>query len=130
MAELKLKTGAVKYIIKDEFGDEIGVIKFNPCDIDIARRYKQVSESFKALEIPENPSEEDIFRITDEIKSSFDYLLHTDTSHTIFSVTNPLTPTGDGFYFVSVMGEINRIIDKELDKRAKKMDAALKDINE
>lgn len=117
---LSVDTGSVLINIEDK-GDIIGQFRFNPADIDIAKRYKKVIDSMNKIEISENSSDEEIFKATDEIKNQFDYLLNYNVSGEIFKKANPLTPTANGdFYCENVLDGIREIIEKTTEERLEK----------
>lgn len=130
MSEIKVTTGAVKYTFKDEFDDEIGVLKFNPGDMNILRRYEDVQKWFGKLEIKNDMTQDDFFELTDNMKKQLDYLLNTDTAE-VFKVCNPLTPTGEGkVFFLNVLEVIENLIRKSMETKMDKYNAAIKDIVE
>lgn len=125
---LHVDTGSKLYNIDDK-GEIIGQFRFNPSDLDIARRYDQVIEKLNTISVSEKPSEEEVFAITDEIKVQFDYLLNYSVSEQIFAKANPFTPLTNGdFYFENVIEGIRNIIEQEtnqrLEKRLKKIKKA------
>lgn len=118
---LTLKTGDVNYAIRNEYGEEIGTIRFNPADMDIMRRCDEVERWFKNIDIPEEPTIDDFFNLTDKIKAQFDFLLNRNVSGEVFKICNPLTLTADGTYFYSnVLEAVMQIIaDTVKERRAK-----------
>lgn len=118
---LSITTGDVNYAIKNEFGEEIGSIRFNPADIDIVRRCEAVEQWFRNFSIPSEPSLDDVYHATDKIKMQFDYMLNRNVSGEIFKVCNPLTVLADGSYFyVGVLDAIISIIAKVMRERTEK----------
>ena len=88
---LSVDTGSVLVDIEDK-GEAIGRFRFNPADIDIVKRYKNVVDALNSIKLSDDPTEEEIFSVTDEIKKQFDYLLNYNVSDEIFKKANPLTP--------------------------------------
>lgn len=130
MPTLTINTGDVTYQIVNEVGEEIGVIRFNPADVDIVKRFEQMQENLRALKFPEKFTVESLYEFTDRIKEQFDFLLNRKVSGEIFKVCNPLTVMADGGYFYAgVMESITEIITTEIKKRreqsAKKIDDAV-----
>lgn len=118
---LTLNTGDVNYAIRNEYGEEIGSIRFNPADMDIMRRCDQVEQWFKELEIPDEPTIDDFFALTDKIKAQFDFLLNRNVSGEVFKVCNPLTLTADGsYYYTNVLDAVMQIIAETVKERRAK----------
>lgn len=118
---INLTTGDVNYAIKNEYGEEIGAIRFNPSDIDIVRRCESVEKWFRDIKIPDEPTIDDVYHLTDKIKMQFDYMLNRNVSGEIFKVCNPLTILADGSYFyVGVLNVIVDIVGKTMRERTAK----------
>ena len=131
--KLTLTTGDIRYQLVNEYGENIGVLQFNPVDIDILNRFDKVQEHFMTLKYPSNLTLEQIFDLTDDIKEQFDYLLNRKVSEQLFDKCNPLSPLPDGsFFFVSVLEKIAQIIKEQADERTeifnKKIEKAIADI--
>lgn len=115
---ITVNTGDVSYAIKNEYGDTIGKIRFNPADPDILRRYTKVKENLRELDVPEEMEPDDFFKVTDFLKEQFNFLLNRNVSEELFGTCNPLTLTGDGsYYFANVMDAILTITSEVIDKR-------------
>lgn len=130
MPTLTINTGDVTYQILNENGEEIGKIQFNPADIDITRRVDEVIKRFTEMKFPKKLTAEAVYKFSDTIKESFDYLLNRKVSDEIFKVCNPLTIMADGGYFYagvldSIMGIITAEIKKRREQSAKKIDEAV-----
>lgn len=124
--ELKIDTGFETIPVFDEDGEQIGQFKFNPSDIDIVKRYKQVVETFNSIVVPENADDNVILEISDKIKEQIDYLLNSKTSDAIF-VCNPLTPLPSGKIFAEeVIEKIAGLIEQVTDKRLEKTKAKIR----
>lgn len=123
--QLSVDTGAIVVDINDR-GEIIGRIRFNPNDLDIARRYESVVSSLEKVSVPEKASMEDVFKVTDEIKRQMDYLLNANVSEEIFAKCNPLTLTASGdFYVENVMEGIAGLIEKTTNQRVEKKRAKI-----
>lgn len=131
MAEVKkivieVDTGSVVVEIRDK-GETIGEFKFNPNDLDIIKRYEEASEKFQNLTLPEDYTEEALFKLSDEIKDLFDYILNYKVADSIFCKCNPLTLTASGdFYCEDVLAKIAGVIESVIDQRIKKKEAKIK----
>lgn len=124
--KVKVNTGAVNVIMRDEFDEEIGSFKFIPSDLNIVDRYEKSIAEFESIVIDEK-SELSTFReVTDKIKEIFDYLLNYNVSSTLFEVCNPLTPIGNGdFYFEACLETIANIVEETTNKRLEKKKARI-----
>lgn len=120
MPTIKIKTGDVSYELKNERGEHIGTITFNPADYDIIRRAEEVEKWFEGTEISDTLTVDEFFEITDKVKEKFDYLCNRNVSSEVFSVCNPLTALADGsFYFTQILDIILKLVRTETSKRLK-----------
>lgn len=128
MPTIKIKTGDVNYELKDERGEHIGSIAFNPSDYDLIRRADEIESWFKSLDITEEITMDEFFAITDKIKAQFDYLCNRNVSADLFSVCNPLTSLQDGsFYFAQILEIIIELVRTETTKRMKASEKRVKE---
>lgn len=124
---LKVATGAKRYSITDEMGDEIGSFKFNPTDANILKRYREVYESIDKLrdELPKDGGESNadtVVSFGDMISDRFDYLFGYHAASDIFACCGPLTVNDDGEVFFAVMlNAIAEIIENATESRISKM---------
>lgn len=125
MAQEKMKlsvdTGSVLIDIDDR-GEIFGQFRFNPSDFDIIRRYEQVVKKLEdvanMLSDNDNPTEDDIFAASDEVKKQFDYLLNYNVADQIFAKANPFTPLANGdLYCENVLNGIASLIEDTMNKR-------------
>lgn len=122
---LHVDTGA-QIINIDDKGEIIGQFRFNPADLDIVKRYPKVVDALNALSLPDDPTNEQLFAATDEIKKQFDFLLNYNVSDEIFSKCNPLTPVTNGdFYCENVLEGISGIIEKVMNQRIERKKAKI-----
>lgn len=133
MPTIKIKTGDVSYELKNEHGEQIGTITFNPADYDLIRRAEDVEKWFSEMKIGSVVSMDEFFEITDKIKAQFDYLCNRNVSGEIFKVCNPLTSLADGtFYFEQILSIILDLVTSETKKRMKasekRIDSAVSEI--
>ena len=111
--------------IKDTRGNVTGGFYWNPSDLDVANRCEKVVEVFEKLHVVENAWYEDLFKVSDEIKKQFEYLLNTDVS-ALFQI-NPLSPRPDGtLYAEYLLDVITTFIETEMDVRIKRTSARIK----
>lgn len=124
--KLSLDTGSVLIDIDDK-GEIIGSFRFNPNDIDILRRYETVSEFLEGVSIGDNPTPEEILKLSDDIKAQMNYLLNYNVSDDIFAKCNPFTITADGSFFIEqVLDGITQIIEQVTKQRVKTKTAKIK----
>lgn len=124
--KVKVNTGAINVIIRDEFDEEIGSFKFIPSDLDIADRYEKAIAEFESIAISEDAEFDSFIEISSKIKEIFDYLLNYKVSDTLFKVCNPLTPVSNGdFYFEVCIETIANIIEDTFNKRLEKKKARI-----
>lgn len=131
MEEMKLTvdTGAVNIAVQDTDGLIIGMFKFIPTDTDIIRRYGKVVDYFNGVTFPDNPSEEEYFKLDDEIRGQLDYLLNGNVSEGVFAKCAPLTVVSNGdLFFEQIIDGIGKLIEKtmktRIDKKMKRVKAA------
>lgn len=106
----------------------LGVIAFNPSDVNIVHRYKKVAEELEKIDVnvkAEGDTEETIeaIRQADEIAyEKINYLTNADVSKTLFSIMGPYSIMPSGQSFVEyIMEVIANIITQETGARVKKM---------
>lgn len=127
--KLTLDTGLIDVTLEDMKGNELGSFSFNPTDIDIVNRYQECIKMLEGVEMPKEPSFEDVEAVSSRIKEAFDYLLNADVRDGIFGKLNPLTSVANGdFYFEKVLEQIAAVIEKELDQRVEQKRAKINKI--
>lgn len=106
----------------------LGVISFNPSDVNITQRYKKVVEELEKMEVASSKGDKaddliESIRKTDEIiYEKINYLTNANIAETLFSIIGPFSPMPTGQYFVEyIMEVIGNIITQETGKRVKKM---------
>jgi uncharacterized protein YqgV (UPF0045/DUF77 family) len=106
----------------------LGVISFNPSDVNIVYRYKEVVEELEKINVntkAEGNTEETIeaIRQADEIAyEKINYLANADVAQTLFSIMGPYSIMPSGQSFVEyIMEVIANIITQETGVRVKKM---------
>lgn len=131
MGELRLNVSTACVTVPiydlDSEGNEIkiGAFRFNPSDLDIAKRYDQVIEKLNNMEISEDIDK--VLELSDEIKTQIDYLLGFKVSDDIFAHCNPFSPTANGDLFIEVVLDgIANIVESETKQRIEKKQARIK----
>lgn len=115
----------------------LGVISFNPSDVNITHRYKKVVQELenmdfdakkkaKTEDVTAEETTESIIETVDEMDKiayeKMDYLMNAPVSETLFSVMGPYSLMASGQYFIEyIMEVIANIIYKETGARVKKM---------
>ena len=106
----------------------LGVISFNPSDVNIAKRYKKVVDEFERTDFKPKTgkSAEDTIEAIEELDKfvyeQIDYLMDTPISENLFSIMGPFSIMASGQYFVEyIMEVVGNIITKETGARVKKM---------
>lgn len=121
---LNVDTGSILVEVKDK-GEKIGEFRFNPCDLDIAKRYEKVADVLSNLKVSDDPDMDEVFAFSDKIKEQFDYLLNYKVSDAIFAKCNPLTPLADGgLYYVKVLDGIVGLFEQTTNQRMSKINEA------
>lgn len=115
--------------IKDTRGNVTGGFYWNPSDLDVAKRCEKVVEVFENLHVDENAGDDELYKVSDEIKKQFEYLLNTDVS-ALFQI-NPLSPRPDGtLYAEYLLDVITTFIETEMDMRVKHTSTRIKKYTE
>lgn len=127
--KLKVDTGAVRIPVVDMYDEPLGEFKFNPNDWDIIKRYEQVAQEMDKVEIPDEASEEDLFRLCDFLKEQVNFLLGYNVSDGLFGRCNPLSMTASGDFYIEMVldgiaGLIEQVTDQRLTKRKNKIKKA------
>lgn len=123
---LTVDTGNITICLEDTNGNEIGSFMFCPTDMNIINRWPESVKMLEKLTISEEPTIEEIESITDAIKKSFDYLLATNASESVFGKLSPLTPVSNGdFFYEVVLEQVGKVIEKVLDKRVEQKRAKI-----
>lgn len=121
---LNVDTGSILVEVKDK-GEKIGEFRFNPCDLDIAKRYEKVADVLSNLKVSDDPDMDEVFAFSNKIKEQFDYLLNYKVSDAIFVKCNPLTPLADGeLYYVKVLDGIVGLFEQTTNQRMSKINEA------
>lgn len=109
-------------------GDVICEFRFNPVDVSIAQRYKDMQTDFDFGEQGENESDIDYLnRIESICMEKVDFLLASDASKDIFAKVRPLTNITNGDFFIeAVLEMIGKIIEDKSGERLEKKFAKIK----
>lgn len=123
---MAIRTGLKTYALRDESGEIVASIRFNPADAGIATRFAeagdQLGKLINGLDVEANPIE--LNRVNEEMKNLFDYALTGNrnnhfNSNQLFAYLAPTADIGDGVnYFEEVYRELTDIITPVLEKAA------------
>lgn len=138
--EIVIDDGYLRIPIRNLYGDEVGVFKFNPTDLGMAGRYNEVVDKLPGIIEPlqhvnikpDGTAEEgdvDAVKVlreaTDNLYKVFDYLLGGNMSEAFFGRTNPFSPVKGYFYCERALIEIGKIIASQQDVELKKINKRL-----
>ena len=112
--------------IKNQLGEQIGVFRYNPTDINMVNRYNEIADKFADVTKPlekagittDGQGEDDeSIEIVNEVEANLielmDYMLDGNSREAFFSVTHALTPVGGQFYFEKVFESIGAFLEKK-----------------
>lgn len=125
----KIDDGILTFTFTNNQGEVFASFKLNPTDVNIAARAEEVSEFFEHLNESASKVEtfKDVAKLNELIQDKINYLLGYEASKDLFK--EPITATTvfeDGRMFVHiVMDKIADAIAPEVEKRRKKMQAAV-----
>ncbi|MDO4649455.1 MAG: hypothetical protein Q4B26_12465 [Eubacteriales bacterium] len=120
MGKIKLNTGERVEIVNSD--DEVmGYFYFNPADLDILRRAKDVEKHLEAL--MKETTDENQDEINAKIIDEFEYLINDKTcSRVLFKYNTPLSIMANGqLYMLYVFEAIATYIETVVTERADKM---------
>lgn len=120
--------------VQNSLGEVIGKFRFNPTDINIVNRYREISEQFNDVLKPlkdaeitaegEAGDEQSVDLINEAEKRMIelmDYMLNCDSREAFFSKTHLFTPTDGNFYCQNVFDAVGQFISKKFDSEIKKI---------
>lgn len=96
--ELKINQGLRRYEVKDQDGNPIGYVRFNPSDLGLAARVEQAKKSLAEMvdNIPEDADVDTLAEIDRNVKAQFDYIFGSAVSEVFFSGVSSLAVCEDG----------------------------------
>ena len=118
--------------------ERIGTLRYNPTDLNMVNRYKEISKKFsnitfkvKDANIAPDGSGDDadsmeiLNKAEKELTEALDYLQQTDSKKAFFSVVNPFTPVNGVFYCENVMDMLRTFLEKVFDAELEKVNKRL-----
>ena len=126
--------GRVNVRIQNTLGEQVGVFRFNPADVNIVNRYNEIVDQFgdvvKILdgvgvdangEGTDETSVKTLNKAEDEMIRLLDYMLDGDSRSAFFQKTHMFTPSDGGFFVEHVMDSVGAYISKKMDAEVKKI---------
>ncbi len=128
--------GRIDVPIRNQFGETIGVFRFNPTDVNIVNRYNKAADEFeKVLEpLAEHNIDKDgkgdtesaidaLNEAESKLIDLFDYILDGNSREAFFSKVHAFTPTNGRFFCEIMFQAVGSFISKKFAKETKKMSA-------
>lgn len=129
MERIKIDDGSKTYEIVNQDGDVLGILRFNPSDANIMKRYDAVIDELQTYldaASHETFTREKFVEAQDAITQKMDELLGGNAASALFSVCGALSPMANGnLYIETVLEAIGSIVEKETSKRMKKVETRM-----
>ena len=138
MPVITIDDGSIDIPIQNQFGEKIGVFRFNPADINIVNRYNEVADQFgevvkpliDANISPEGEGEDDesvrlLNEAGDKMTDLMDYVLNGNSREAFFSKTHIFTPVGGMFYCEKVYDAIGTFISQRFASEVKRVNTRM-----
>lgn len=120
--------GAERVPIRNTLGEEIGVFYFNPTDVGIVKRFKEVANQFGTVAEPlanidinpdgttngENESEA-LEKAEAKMFELVNYLFGGDCASAFFGKMNPFSPVNGKFYAENVLNAVAQYVSKKME---------------
>lgn len=126
--------GRVNVRIQNTLGEQIGVFRFNPSDVNIVNRYNEIIEKFNDvvkglneadIDAEGNGTDDDsitlLNRAEEEMANLLDYMLDGDSKAAFFSKTHMFAPSNGVFFVENVVEGIGAYISRKMDAEVKKI---------
>lgn len=126
--------GAVEIPIRNTFGEQIGLFRFHPTDVNIVNRYNEVAEKFEKVldplvnaNISANGEGEDsesvriLNEASDRMGELMDYVLNANSKEAFFQKTHMFAPIQGSFYCEKVYAAIGSYISRQFDAEVKRV---------
>lgn len=125
MEKITVNSTKKKYLIVNQFGDELGVITIDPSDVNILKRSENAKKNIieyidEATKIAGTMNDEDAMeeldkidkKIKHELNAMFDY----DVSSIFFGQTHCLSTSGGITFIENFLDAVIPVIEKEFEK--------------
>lgn len=130
---IDLDDGKISVPIRNQFGEETGVFRFDPTDIRMVDRYNEVAEQFGSvmqnLDEKKKQGSDPLYLLDkagDRVIELMDYVLGGDSREAFFKKTHPFSPRGGVFYCERVMEAVGKLIEQEFEGEVKQMSVRMK----
>lgn len=127
--------GTVKEVIRNRYGQEVGVFYFVPTDLNMADRYEEVvtkiSEITKPLANidinPDGTTNEESAKATmteavNQLYDACNYLFGGNYSEAFFGKVHPFAPCNGKFYCENALEAVGNYIGRQFDREIAKID--------
>lgn len=115
MESINFNTGLKEFAVN---GDESRIIRFNPSDINILKRFEESESKFEALqsefEKTADPTAEMLVEGDKKIRDIINDIFGNDVCTPAFGTTNCLSPTANGFLFVEFVEAMKNLVENEV----------------
>ena len=131
--------GRIDVPIRNQFGETIGIFRFNPTDVNIVNRYNEAAEKFEEIAKPlvnidisgtgegDTPQAVDALNdAEDRLTDLLDYVLGGNSREAFFSKIHAFTPTGGHFFCELVFNAVGSYIEKAFESETKKISVRMK----
>ena len=97
--------------VRNQLGEQIGVFRFDPTDVNIVKRYNEASEKFAEILNGIDGEDANAFdEAGEKIIEFLDYVLGGNSREAFFAQTHPLSPQDGRFYCEQVFEMIGNFI--------------------
>ena len=97
--------------VRNQLGEQIGVFRFDPTDVNMVKRYNEVSEKFaEILNGIDGEGVDALDEAGEKIIEFLDYVLGGNSREAFFAQTHPLSPQDGRFYCEQVFEMIGNFI--------------------
>jgi hypothetical protein len=134
MPVITIDDGSIDIPIQNQFGEKIGVFRFNPSDINIVNRYNEVADQFGEIVKPlinanissegEGEDDESIHLLNeagDKMVDLMDYVLNGNSREAFFGKTHIFAPVGGMFYCEKVYEAVGAFISQRFSAEVKRV---------
>lgn len=138
MPTITIDDGSIDIPIQNQYGERIGVFRFNPADINIVNRYNEVADKFSEVVKPlidanispegEGEDAESVRLLNeagDKMVELMDYVLNGNSREAFFGKTHIFTPVGGMFYCEKVYEAIGAFISQRFASEVKRVNVRL-----
>lgn len=130
--------GRIDIPIRNQFGETMGIFRFNPTDLNIVNRYNEAADRFEKIvkplenyDIDQNGegSDDDAIKALNEAEDQLiellDYVLGGNSREAFFREIHAFTPTNGKFFCETMYDAVGKFISKKFDAETKKVNVRL-----